>query len=217
MKLGAGQTGLQEFTFRKSHGGGIHKMRIRTSLMIMLLLVVAVSAVAEKKKQAQRGLLESMQSVPCGAKERGLTGLGSMVGSVGVQHVNSHEQLCPQYLLRTDEMDYHIRPLDTKHAAVLPVGHEAVFKIKKDRLYLRMADGDKKAIAYQVVAMQPMNSEKAESTAYQSADRGDKARDDKALDNKTRDSRPPASTQTTPAPNNSNKADEPAKDNPPQL
>jgi len=112
-------------------------------------------------------MLESMQSVPCGAKERGLAGLGSVFGSVGVQHVNSHEQLCPQYFLRTDEMDYHIRPLDTKHAVVLPVGHEAEFKIKKDRLFLKVPDGDKKARAYQVVSMQPANSEsKVESTTY---------------------------------------------------
>ena len=115
-------------------------------------------------------MLESMQSVPCGAKERGVTGVGSLFGSVGVQHVNSHEQLCPQYLLRTDEMDYHIRPLDTKHAAVLPVGREAEFKIDKDRLFLKVVDGDKKKRAYQVVSMQPVSSEgKFQSSAYHSA------------------------------------------------
>jgi len=75
-----------------------------------------------------------------------------------VAHVNSHEQLCPQYLLRTDEMDYHIRPVDTKHAAVLPVGREAEFRIDKDRLFLRVVDGSKKTEAYQVVSMQPSNS-----------------------------------------------------------
>ena len=112
-------------------------------------------------------MLESMQSVPCGAKERGVTGLGSVFASVGVEHVNSHEQLCPQYLLRTDEMEYHIRPLDLKHAAVLSVGHEAEFKIKKDRLFLKTADGQEKAQAYQVVAMQPIGAEsKVDSAAY---------------------------------------------------
>jgi hypothetical protein len=47
---------------------------------------------------------------------------------------------------------------------VLPVGHEAEFKIKKDRLYLRVA-GDKKELEYQVVAMQPPES-KVENSAY---------------------------------------------------
>jgi hypothetical protein len=36
----------------------------------------------------------------------------------------------PQYLLRTDKMDYEIRPLDLKHATLLPVGTEDQFKIK---------------------------------------------------------------------------------------
>ena len=144
-------------------------MKFKKSLVAMFSLILVVSSTAVgKDKKGQRGMLESMQSVPCGAKERGLTGLGSMVASVGVAHVNSHEQLCPQYLLRTDEMDYHIRPVDTKHAAVLPIGHEAEFKIKKDRMFLRVADGGKKKeLPYQVVSMQPADSEgKPESSAY---------------------------------------------------
>jgi hypothetical protein len=143
-------------------------MKVRKSLIAALSLVLAVPSIAvAKDKKDQRGMLESMQSVPCGARERGVTGLGSVFASVGVEHVNSHEQLCPQYLLRTDEMDYHIRPLDMKHAAVLPVGHEAEFKIRKDRLFLKMADGKEKAQAYQVVAMQPMSADnKIDGTAY---------------------------------------------------
>jgi hypothetical protein len=124
---------------------------------LSVFLLLSPRAVAKEKK-GQRGMLESMQSVPCGAKERGVTGLGSMVASLGVEHVNSHEQLCPQYLLRTDEMDYHIRPMDQKHAVVLPVGREAEFRIKKDRMFLKIPDGGKgynKDLDYQVVAMQP--------------------------------------------------------------
>src|SRR5271170_7782154 len=125
-------------------------MNIKKSLIAVLALVLAAPSIAAAKdKKGQRGMLESMQSVPCGAKERGVTGVGSVFASVGVAHVNSHEQLCPQYLLRTDDMDYHIRPLDTKHAAVLPVGREAEFKIKKDRLFLKVPDGEKKAESYQ--------------------------------------------------------------------
>jgi hypothetical protein len=143
-------------------------MKVKKSLIASLLLVLVVSSFAAgKDKKGQRGMLESMQSVPCGAKERGLTGLGSVFASVGVAHVNSHEQLCPQYLLRTDEMDYHIRPSDLKHPGVLPVGHEAEFRIKKDRLFLKVPGEDKKAQPFQIVAMQPTNSEnKVEGTSY---------------------------------------------------
>jgi hypothetical protein len=148
-------------------------MIAQKSLVAALLLVLAFPSIAagKDKKKDQVGMLESMQSVPCGAKERGVTGLGSMVASLGVEHVNSHEQLCPQYLLRTDGMDYHIRPLDLKHPVVLPIGKEAEFKIKKDRLFLRVADGDKKdkekPLEYQVVSMQPANTDsKVENSAY---------------------------------------------------
>jgi hypothetical protein len=114
---------------------------------------------AKKKKQAERGMLERMEAVPCGARERGITGLGSVFASAGVERVNSDEKLCPQYLLRTDEMEYHIRPTDGKHPVVLPIGKEGEFKIKKDRMFLKVPDGDRKTRTYQVVAMKPNNAE----------------------------------------------------------
>jgi hypothetical protein len=139
----------------------------KPAIVTFLLLLVMSSLAVGKDKKGQRGMLESMQAIPCGAKQKGVNGLGSLWASVGVESVNSHEQLCPQYLLRTDEMDYHIRPMDLKHAVVLPVGHEAQFKIKKDRMLLRIPDGDKKERSYQVVAMQPPNTDsKVEGSAY---------------------------------------------------
>ncbi len=193
-------------------------MKMKTSLIAALSFVLAVSSLSQahdKKKRSQRGMLESMQSVPCGAKERGLTGLGGMMASVGVTHVNSQEQLCSQYLLRTDDMDYHIRPLEKKHATVLPVGREAEFIIKKDRMFLKVVDEKKKATAYQVVAMQPTNAEgKAESTAYHAPSN--------PVDDRPMESRPQANSRTSPPPTPSippseaNKLSE-QSEHPPQL
>jgi len=108
--------------------------RLNSKLLItMLALLLGVPAFArDKKKHADRAMIEKMEAVPCGAKERGLTGLGSVFGSVGVTHVNSDEKLCPQYLLRTDDMEYHVRPLDHKHPILLPVGQEGEYKLKQD-------------------------------------------------------------------------------------
>src|SRR6266481_9497592 len=123
----------------------------------MLALLLAVPALArDKKKHDKRVMIERMEAVPCGAKEKGLTGLGSIFGSVGVTHVNSDEKLCPQYMLRTDDMEYHIRPLDHKHPRLLPIGQEGEFKISKDVLEMRIPDGDHKKRRYQVVAMKPV-------------------------------------------------------------
>ncbi|PYX68333.1 MAG: hypothetical protein DMG78_25450 [Acidobacteria bacterium] len=109
------------------------------------------------KKHGQRAMIEKMEAVPCGAKERGLTGLGSVFASVGATHVDSDEKLCPQYMLRTDDMEYHIRPLDHKHPRLLPIGQEGEFKISKDVIEMKIPDGDHKKRRYQVVAMKPID------------------------------------------------------------
>jgi len=135
-------------------------MNIKTLLFAAFVVILAFPPKAmagdHKKKQAERGMLEKMEAVPCGAKQRGLNGLGSVFGSAGIEHSSSSEKLCAQYLLRTDEMEYHVRPTDGKHPTVLPVGHEAEFKIKNDRMFLKVPDGDRKTRTYEVVAMKPL-------------------------------------------------------------
>src|SRR5260370_42168621 len=135
-------------------------MKISVLTAMLLVLIVPSSSGADKKHRgAERGMLEKMEAVPCGAKERGLTGLGSIFASAGVTAVNSNEKLCPQYLLRTDEVEYHIRPVDGKHPVILPIGKEGEFKIKNDKMYLKVPDGDRKTRAYQVVSMKPVGTE----------------------------------------------------------
>jgi hypothetical protein len=136
-------------------------MNFKTALILTLVLLSAVplSADDKKKKQPERALLEKMEAVPCGAKEKGVTGLGTVWASAGITHVNSDEKLCPQYMVITDDMEYHIRPTDSKHPVLLPVGKEIEFKIKKDEMVLRVVDGDKKMETYHVVSMKPTNAD----------------------------------------------------------
>lgn len=145
-------------------------MRIRTtfvSLLALALMIPSSALAGSKKKQLQKAMLENMQAVPCGAKERGLAGLGSVFASAGITAVNSNEKLCPQYLLRTDDMEYRIRPTDMKHAVLLPVGEEGEFKLKKNKIMLRAGDRDRKLREYQVVSMQPLNTGQAlEGSTY---------------------------------------------------
>ena len=137
---------------------------------LALALAVPLSA-GPKKKVAARGMLEKMEAVPCGAKQRGLTGLGSIWASAGITHVNSDEKLCPQYMLRTDDMDYHIRPTDKKHPVVLPIGQEAEYKIKNDKMFLRVPEGDHKTRTYLVVAMEPNPDTSAQNTSSRPSDK----------------------------------------------
>jgi hypothetical protein len=128
-----------------------------SSLVLVLALVSAIPASAHnKKKDQQRAMLQKMEAVPCGANQKGLSGLGSFWASVGITHMSSSEKLCPQYLVLTDQMEYEIRPTDLKHAVILPVGHEAVIRIKKDHMLLRVVNGDdRKTRSYEVVAINP--------------------------------------------------------------
>ena len=161
-------------------------MRTKQSLITVIVISLALAmgssiAEAKDKKKPERGMLESMQSVPCGAKRAGSQRSRQHLRIGRSGDVNSHEQLCPQYLLRTDEMDYHIRPTNLKHAEVLPIGQEAVFKIKKGELLLRVPDGDKKdkdknkykkEQSFQVVSMQPTKSDSGvESINYKPAEK----------------------------------------------
>jgi len=171
-------------------------MNRNVPLISLLALLVAVPGFAgDKKKHSSRAMIEKMEAVPCGAKERGLTGLGSIFGSVGVTHVNSDEKLCPQYLLRSDDMEYHVRPLDKKHPDILPVGTEAEFKMSKDKLDLRV--NDKKMRHYQVIAMKPIDHSMSapEETKYNPPrkDYNDKPIADKAYAdrNTTNTTKPP--------------------------
>jgi hypothetical protein len=125
-------------------------------LFLALISAAPLSAHGNKKKIGfQRGILEKMDAVPCGAKQTGLSGLGSLWGSAGITHINSNEKLCPQYLLRTDDMDYEIRPIDLKHATILPLGQEGEFRIQKDEMTFSFAD--QKPRNYEVVSMNPAN------------------------------------------------------------
>jgi hypothetical protein len=135
-------------------------MNVRAALIAGLILMSAIPANAGgDKKKGDRAMVEKMESVPCGAREKGVTGLGTVWASAGITHVDNDEKLCPQYMVITDQTEYHIRPTDTKHPAVLPVGKEIIFKIKKDHMILKAADGDNnKQTTYLVVAVKP-NSE----------------------------------------------------------
>jgi hypothetical protein len=157
-------------------------MIVKSSVIVLLAFASALSLSADDKKHKdfQRGMLEKMEAVPCGAKQRGLSGLGTLWASAGVTHVNTNEKLCPQYLLRTDKMDYEIRPLDLKHAVLLPVGTEGEFKMKDKAILLTMPEGgDRKTRSYEVVAMNPAPAAEGSES---SAPADDRAASDPASD-----------------------------------
>jgi hypothetical protein len=148
-------------------------MNIKGTFVLLLALISAMplSAHDKKKDGSERGILEKMDAVPCGAKQTGLAGLGALWASAGITHINSNEKLCPQYLLRTDDMDYEIRPLDLKHATLLPLGHEGEFRIRKNEMILTMTAGsDQKPRDYEVVSMNQANPDSGPANSSSPSD-----------------------------------------------
>src|SRR5215469_6915937 len=107
-------------------------------------LLPSVSVAHKKERFAETGRLVEMQDVPCGTRQKGLAGVGNIFASVGVTDVNAKDKLCQEYILRTADEEYRIRPVDEKHAGLLPVGAESEFRIKKDRILLSVPEGDGK-------------------------------------------------------------------------
>jgi hypothetical protein len=170
-------------------------MKIQAMLVTMIALTLTLPGFAGNKKKNNRAMIEKMEAVPCGAKEHGLSGLGSLWASIGATHINSDEKLCPQYMLRTDDMEYHVRPMDHKHPVILPVGKEGEFRISKDVMEMRIPDGDHKKRRYQVVAMKPIDHSAApEETKYDSH----KSYADKPMDAQSSVRRSPVRSATDP-------------------
>jgi hypothetical protein len=122
-----------------------------------MCILLALSSLAMAKDEPvfhQTGTITNMDAVPCGVDENsGKSFAGEILGTDGA-HKKSREMLCQEYVLRTDQVMYRIRPRDDKHAVLLPVGEHAQFRIKKDKLLLAVPELDGKEREYSVTSMQ---------------------------------------------------------------
>ncbi|MGH9773553.1 MAG: hypothetical protein ACRD50_01245 [Candidatus Acidiferrales bacterium] len=126
----------------------------KISLLFAALLVSSV-AVAHDQPAYERGKLLEMESVPCGTDENsGKSITGEIIGTDS-GHKKTQEVLCQEYLLEGPHIVYRIRPTDAKHPVLLPVGEIAEFRIHKDKLVLRVPEGDDKEREYRVLSMKP--------------------------------------------------------------
>ena len=130
----------------------------------LLVAFLLVSCIAEAKdaKFYSKGTLVEMNSVECGVDSRGAEGVGGILGVDDSQHTKSRQMLCQEYLLRTDRMEYKIRPQEEKHPALLPIGEKAEYRITKDRMRLVVPELDNKERKFIVVSA-TQHSEEASS------------------------------------------------------
>ena len=122
-------------------------------LVAMLALTSASVALAKDPPSYDKGTLLSMDSSMCGTAEKGSkTITGEILGTDG-EHKNTEQILCKEYLLQSDRIVYRIRPTDTKHAILLPVGDAVQYRVHKDKMYVLDRENDKKEREYSVISM----------------------------------------------------------------
>lgn len=117
--------------------------------------IVTPAILAKDPPSYEKGVLLSMDSTSCGYAEKdGKTMAGEILGTDSA-HKSTQEVLCEEYVLQSRNVTYHIRPKDSKHEVLLPVGDPVQFRIRKDEMLLRDPEGDQKERPYTVVSMQP--------------------------------------------------------------
>jgi len=125
-------------------------MRYRSLVLASMLL--AATAYAKEPRAYLSGKLLQMDSVQCGVDEKDAK-----------KNKKSQEVLCQEYVVQTDQVEYHIRPTDEKHPALLPVGQNAQFRLEKNKMLLRMEGADTKEREYVVVSIKPRSQSTADA------------------------------------------------------
>jgi hypothetical protein len=122
--------------------------------VVALLLACAPLGLAKDPLSYDKGTLLSMDSSSCGMAEKGSkTVAGELLGTDG-EHKQTEEVLCQEYVLEGERIVYRIRPLNTKHPLLLPVGDKVEYRIRKDKMYVLDREGNSKEREYSVISMQ---------------------------------------------------------------
>ena len=122
-------------------GDGRKTVKKILGLALIMLSMAAVASLA-KDKTYQPCTIISMNVVPCGSHR-------------GVGWLRSNDLLCQEYVIRTTDMEYHIRQPKEKHAAVLPIGAHAEFLVDKDEIKLRIDGKKREFLISSVSALSP--------------------------------------------------------------
>ena len=135
---------------------------MRSKLALCAVLAAASVAYGKDSKSYQTGKFLQMDSVQCGTAEKGRDS-----GDKKTQ-----ELLCQEYVLQAEKVTYRIRPRDEKHAALLPIGEQAQFRLQKNKMLVRVENAESGSLGkereYVVVSMTPRtDSTAADATPSQ--------------------------------------------------
>jgi hypothetical protein len=122
-----------------------------------LIVVVMCTAVLHAKNASRNrlGVLLRMESVPCSAVET--SALSKALLGTPAPAPAQDDRLCQEYVLRSEGLYYRIRSRDRKHPVLLPIGEQAQFHLRRDRMLLQVEDFDSRAYEFTVLAIVPEN------------------------------------------------------------
>jgi hypothetical protein len=123
-------------------------MRLKSTLFAALLL--AATAEGKDLKAYQDARLQQMDSVPCAPRQK----------------KEKKPQLCHEYTLETDQVQYRIRQTNEKHPVLLPVGEPVQFRLEKTQLLLRLPAQDNKERQFEIISVKPRGENSAEATPH---------------------------------------------------
>lgn len=122
-------------------------------LVAVLGLASASPALAKDPPSYDKGTLLSMDSSMCGTAEKGSKTIAGELLGTDAQHKNTQEVLCQEYVLQGDRIVYRIRPKDTKHPRLLPVGDGVQYRLRKDKMFVLDRESNDKEREYSVISM----------------------------------------------------------------
>ena len=134
---------------------------MESKLMLAVMLLV-ISAYAGDAPRRQSGVLVQMDTIQCGSDQTPALSNPALVTTSTPNNIQA--SFCQEYVLQSDRVVFHIRPRDTRHAVLLPVGGIALFRLHENKMILRAADLDDKDREYSVVSMTPREDSKTPET-----------------------------------------------------
>ena len=120
--------------------------------LVLASILLAATAYAKELKAYQDGKLLQMDSVQCGTDTK------------DAKKGKTHELLCQEYVVQTDQVLYRVRPKDDKHATLLPIGQNAQFRLEKNRMLLRVEGADGKEREYMIMSIKPRGDNSADAS-----------------------------------------------------
>jgi len=138
---------------------------MRSTLTLCFVLATTIIGCAKEPEAFETGRLLQMDSIPCGTAEKQSKSVAGEIPGGDSGSRKTQEVLCQEYVLQGERVIFRIRPRDEKHAVLLPVGDRAQFRLRKDKLILRMEDVNNNEREYIVVSMTPRSdSNSADAT-----------------------------------------------------